>query len=159
MKFQVYERYSVGENNFFVRFVLRMFQERLCITRKLEVEFVARGRIWVLRFYMGQNGMWQVGYGLSEPSSPVHPKAELAIWARGKPPDSSCATQKPLIINMKRPWDSLIPEELFFSYGIIGPCKNITAVSCQLDDWPMDDNNDYVNCDGTLRVGLTMVIQ
>jgi len=40
---QVYERYSVGENNFFVRFVFRMFQKRLRITRKLEVEFVARG--------------------------------------------------------------------------------------------------------------------
>jgi hypothetical protein len=129
---QVYERDSVSENCFFVRLVFRMFQKRLRIARKLEVEFVARGmwsvlwpvphadtdtliaegRIWALRFYtMGPNGMWQVGYGLSEHSSPVlHPKAELAIWAYGGPPHSSCATQKPLIINMKRPWYTLVPE-------------------------------------------------
>lgn len=104
--------------------------------------------------------MWQVGYGLSEHSSPVlHPKAELAIWAHGGPPDSSCATQKPLIINMKRPWYTLVSEVSFSRYANIGPGINIAAVSCQLDDWPMDDNSVYVDCDGTLRAGLTMVME
>jgi len=45
---QVYERDSVSENCFFVRLVFRMFQKRLRITRKLEVEFVARGMWSVL---------------------------------------------------------------------------------------------------------------
>ncbi|KAG1882340.1 hypothetical protein F4604DRAFT_1921480 [Suillus subluteus] len=106
----VHERDSAGENYFSVRFVFRMFQKRLRITQKLEAEFVARGRIWVLRFYMGQNGMWRVEYGLSGHSLPVHPSAELAIWAHSSPPDSSCATQKPLILSMRRPWETLVPE-------------------------------------------------
>lgn len=42
---QVHEGHGMGENYFFVRFVFRMFQKRLCIRQKLAVEFVAQG-VW-----------------------------------------------------------------------------------------------------------------
>lgn len=76
---EVYEADDVGEDYFLVHFVFRMFQKRLRITQKLEVEFVARGRIWLLRFYMGKKGKWWIEYLLSERSSPVHADTELQI--------------------------------------------------------------------------------
>ncbi|KAG2067924.1 hypothetical protein BDR04DRAFT_1158556 [Suillus decipiens] len=86
---QVHERDGVGESYFYVHFVLRMFQKRLRITQELKVEFVARGRIWVLYFYMRENGKWYVEYRLAEHSSPVHPiHAELQIKANKPPPGS-----------------------------------------------------------------------
>jgi hypothetical protein len=45
---EVYEADDVGEDYFLVHFVFRMFQKRLRITQKLEVEFVARGMQFVI---------------------------------------------------------------------------------------------------------------
>ncbi|KAG1853761.1 hypothetical protein DFJ58DRAFT_745898 [Suillus subalutaceus] len=107
----VHEGDSVGKNYFFARFVFRMFQKRLRIRQKLAVEFVARGRIWVLRIYMGPKGKWWLEYGLSDHSLPVpQPNAKLAIRAHSRPPYSSSVIQKPLIINIQHPQDTLVPE-------------------------------------------------
>ncbi|KAG1750424.1 uncharacterized protein EDB91DRAFT_1107354 [Suillus paluster] len=75
-----------------------MFQKRMRIAQELGVEFVAGGRIWVLSFYMGLDGMWHVAYRLSKHNFPVHPNAVLVIEAHRGPPD--CATPEPLRLSM-----------------------------------------------------------
>ncbi|KAG1891040.1 hypothetical protein F4604DRAFT_1988707 [Suillus subluteus] len=107
----VHDGDGVGKSYFFARFAFRMFQKRLRIRQKLAVEFVARGRIWVLRIYMGPKGKWWLEYGLSDHSLPVpQPNAKLAIRAHSRPSYSSCVIQKPLIINIQHPQDTLVPE-------------------------------------------------
>ncbi|KAG1831730.1 hypothetical protein EV424DRAFT_1533992 [Suillus variegatus] len=153
---QVHEGHGMGENYFFVRFVFRMFQKHLRIRQKLAVEFVAQGHIWVLQFYMGSKGKWCVQYGLSEPSFPVHPKAKLAIQAHSSPP---CATQRPLILDLTNLCGPMVPEGLLHHYKGIEPQNSLIAVEQQLDDWLMNDDPPYVDCDGTLIAGLTVTMK
>ncbi|KAG1799540.1 hypothetical protein EV424DRAFT_1546000 [Suillus variegatus] len=88
-----------NENTFSVHFVFRMFQKRLRIARKLEAEFVAQGRIWVLRFDVDMlTGDWLVEFGISRDSSAVRPNAVLEIQAN-KPSPGSDAMQ-PLRLDM-----------------------------------------------------------
>ncbi|KAG2084267.1 hypothetical protein BD769DRAFT_1682236 [Suillus cothurnatus] len=88
--------------------VFRMFQKRLRITQKLEVEFVARGRIWLLRFYMGKKGKWWIEYLLSEHSSPVHADTELQIQANKSPPGSGTPQHHSFYMYRSR---TLVPEK------------------------------------------------
>ncbi|KAG1788312.1 uncharacterized protein HD556DRAFT_1447910 [Suillus plorans] len=89
-----------NENNFFVHFVFRMFQKRLRTARELEVEFVAQGRIWVLRFGMHTlTGDWFVEFGISRESSAVRPNAVLDIQANKPSPGSD--TMQPLHLHMR----------------------------------------------------------
>lgn len=148
---RVYEGGDVDDDYFFVRFVFRMFQKRLRITKKLDVEFVARGRIWVLHFYMREKGKWFVGYGLSKHSSPVHPNAVLGIQANKPPPGSN--TPQNLRLDLSTSY-TLVPEGSSFHYLD----KETMLVFCQLDDWPMDDNSVYVDRYGTLTLRFTMKI-
>ncbi|KAG1824020.1 hypothetical protein EV424DRAFT_1643865 [Suillus variegatus] len=148
---------SVGsnENNFFVHFVFRMFQKRLRTARKLEVEFVAQGRIWVLHFGMNMlTGDWFVEFGISRDSSAVCPNAVLDIQANKLSPGS----------------DIMQPLHLYMCTSHIlapgGICKHYMdgadtrpTVFWQLSDWPMDTNTAYVDCNGTLTAELTMTIK
>ncbi|KAG1789604.1 uncharacterized protein HD556DRAFT_1446830 [Suillus plorans] len=68
---EVHNVAELDDNQFVVSFRIRMFQKRLCTTRRLNYDFVARGRIWSFRFEMGNKGKWIVGFGLSSPSLPV----------------------------------------------------------------------------------------
>ncbi|KAG1840319.1 hypothetical protein C8R48DRAFT_740706 [Suillus tomentosus] len=70
---EVHDVRGLDDNQFVASFHIRMFQKRLCTTRKLKCEFIARGRIWSLGFEMGRKGKWIVGFGLSSPSLPVSP--------------------------------------------------------------------------------------
>ncbi|KAG2123241.1 hypothetical protein DEU56DRAFT_925145 [Suillus clintonianus] len=103
---------ELDENHFIASFSFKMFQKRLRITRNLAVEFVARGRIWVLRFYMGSEGKWCIEYGLSENSSPpVRSHAKFAILAHSNLPELTRALYlEPLIINT-RPSQTLVPRK------------------------------------------------
>ncbi|KAG1789893.1 uncharacterized protein HD556DRAFT_1395711 [Suillus plorans] len=156
---QVHEGHGMGENYFFAHFVFRMFQKRLRIRQKLAVEFVAQGRIWVLRFCMESKGSWCVQYGLSEPSLPVYPNTKLAIQAHSRPPCSSCATQRPLLLDLTYLGEPMVPEGLLHHYIGIEPKKSLIAVEHQLDDWLMNVDPPYVDCDGTLIAGLTVTIK
>ncbi|KAG1882383.1 hypothetical protein F4604DRAFT_1743749 [Suillus subluteus] len=153
---QVYEGDDVGENCFSVRFVFRMFQKRLRITTTLEVEFVARGRIWTLHFYMGRKGKWCIEYRLSEHSLPVHANAVLQIQANKPPPGSD--TPKHLCMTQTHTSQILRSEESF-RYCHYTHEEARFGVFWRLDDWPMDDNTVYVDCDGTLTVGLKITIK
>ncbi|KAG1803837.1 uncharacterized protein HD556DRAFT_1330598 [Suillus plorans] len=156
---QVHEGHGMGENYFFARFVFRMFQKRLRIRQKLAVEFVAQGRIWVLRFCMESKGSWCVQYGLSEPSLPVYPNTKLAIQAHSRPPYSSCATQRPLLLDLTYLGEPMVPEGSLHHYRAIEPKKSIIGFQCILDDWLMNDDTPYVDCEGTLIAGLTVMIK
>ncbi|KAG1901028.1 uncharacterized protein F5891DRAFT_1188144 [Suillus fuscotomentosus] len=94
---QVYEWDTAdrSKNHFYVHIVCRMFQKRLRIARKVEVEFVAQGRIWVLHFDMTRKEYWSFEYHLSNDSSPVyHQDAIFEIEAHKPLPGSD--TLQPL---------------------------------------------------------------
>ncbi|OJA09662.1 hypothetical protein AZE42_03661 [Rhizopogon vesiculosus] len=68
----------------------KMCQKRLRITQNLKAEFVAGGRIWWLRIYMGPKRKWRMEWSLSQHSLPAYPDAVVVIEVqRGKP---GCAT-------------------------------------------------------------------
>ncbi|KAG1890128.1 hypothetical protein F4604DRAFT_1914668 [Suillus subluteus] len=67
---QVHEGDGVDRNWQFVAcFRSRMFQKRMCIIRE---EFVARGRIWLLRFDTGSAYRWRVTLSLSRDSNAAY---------------------------------------------------------------------------------------
>ncbi|KAG1829090.1 hypothetical protein EV424DRAFT_459862 [Suillus variegatus] len=143
------------ENNFLVHFVFRMFQKRLRIARKLEVEFVAQGRIWVLRFDMDKlGGNWLVEFGISRDSSPVRPNAVLEIQANRLSPGSD--TMQPLRLDMCTS-DVLAPGGVYRYY--MDQFSTRRTVLWQLSDWPMHDNTAYVDYNGTLTAELMMTIK
>ncbi|KAG2127221.1 hypothetical protein DEU56DRAFT_915768 [Suillus clintonianus] len=75
---QVHEGDGLDNNRFTASFCFGMFQKRLRIARKLNVEFVARGRIWELRFFIGRR-KWRVEYSLTWDSLPVHSDSDSDV--------------------------------------------------------------------------------
>ncbi|KAG2146908.1 uncharacterized protein EDB93DRAFT_1148010 [Suillus bovinus] len=146
-----------NENKFFVHFVFRMFQKRLRIAKKLEAEFVAQGRIWVLRFDMKQTGEWSIEHALSENSSPVRTTTELEIQAN-KPPSGSDALKPPRFHTNKS--FMLVPEGTSHDdYRKVGDDDARYSITWTLKDWPMQENTPYVDRHGTLIAGLTITIR
>ncbi|KAG1747254.1 uncharacterized protein EDB91DRAFT_76899 [Suillus paluster] len=141
----------IGNNQFVASFRFRMFQTRLRITQELAVEFVAAGRIWVLRFYVAPEGMWRVEYGLSEHSLPVNPAAVFVIEARRRLP--GCVTPAPSRLEMTSSC-ALVPNGTRRYPG-----KSTSSIWCGLGDWPMDDKTIYVDRHGTLHAKLEMTIK
>ncbi|KAG1840317.1 hypothetical protein C8R48DRAFT_77032 [Suillus tomentosus] len=69
-----------GDNHqFIVSFDIEKFQKRLCTTRELNYEFVARGRIWRFSFNVGPEGKWVANCGLSSPSLPACARSSLRL--------------------------------------------------------------------------------
>ncbi|KAG1806180.1 uncharacterized protein BJ212DRAFT_785104 [Suillus subaureus] len=133
---QVYEGDDMDQNRFFVCFVFRMFQKRLRITQKFEVEFVARGRIWALRLYMGEKGKWCIEYCLSGHSLPVHPNAVLQIQSNKPPPGSDT----PKHLRLVQHTSGILITEESFHHGHITDKEAKSGFLWQFpDDWPMDD--------------------
>lgn len=118
---QVHEGGGIGKSYFVVYFFFRMFQKRLRIAQELGVEFVARGRVWVLQFHMGKKGKWHIAYGLSEHSFPVHPlHAEVQIKANK--PSSGSDIPKHLRLHSLPSYASyqLVPEDTLFAFLCLG---------------------------------------
>ncbi|KAG2143662.1 hypothetical protein DEU56DRAFT_854561 [Suillus clintonianus] len=142
---------GLDQNQFVAHFLIRKFQKRLRTTQSVDVEFVAAGRIWFLRFYMDLDGKWRIGFGISDPSHPARPVASILIEAhRGDP---GCAA----------PYEGLQfgPSK---SVVLAPPGHNMhkskgdvkVLVFWSMTDWPMDDHTKYVDCDGSLHVKMTM---
>ncbi|KAG1806678.1 uncharacterized protein HD556DRAFT_331136 [Suillus plorans] len=93
-----------SSGRFVASFCFRMFQKRLRTAHVIAIEYLARGRIWTLWFYLC-DGKWVVDCRLEEPSLPVEGSNQLRIEAHRKSPD--CATPEPLIITTEF---SLAPE-------------------------------------------------
>ncbi|KAG2121752.1 hypothetical protein DEU56DRAFT_904600 [Suillus clintonianus] len=146
---------ALGDNCFIASFRFRMFQKRLRTAQELSAEFVAGRRIWVLRFFLGQEGVWQVEYRLSEHSLPLHPDVSLQIEAHRKSPD--CVVPKPLVLDLQFPSDLLVPKGSPWLYTNDEFCEKITVIWQRLGEWLMDDHSVYVNCHGILI--MTMKIK
>ncbi|KAG1897664.1 uncharacterized protein F5891DRAFT_1046928 [Suillus fuscotomentosus] len=76
---EVHHGGELDDHQFVASFRIRMFQKRLRATRELNYDFVARGRIWCFRFYMGKKGRWVAGFCLSSPSLPASPRPSLLL--------------------------------------------------------------------------------
>ncbi|KAG2044221.1 hypothetical protein BDR03DRAFT_977170 [Suillus americanus] len=104
-----------------------MFQKRLRITPTLSIDLIAAGRLWVLWFNLGLDGIWPIVYRLGEDSR------------------RSCS--------IKPGTDSeLRPQH----YTDIQPGAEVGAVCGLLGEWLMDNNTIYVDSDGTLHAQLKM---
>ncbi|KAI0365080.1 hypothetical protein BV20DRAFT_973645 [Pilatotrama ljubarskyi] len=50
------------EIGFVAKFRMPMFQKRMRISQEINLEFIAKGRLWLLRFLVAQNADWRIGY-------------------------------------------------------------------------------------------------
>ncbi|KAG2146284.1 hypothetical protein DEU56DRAFT_899729 [Suillus clintonianus] len=139
------EVHKPGDDYFFVAVAFRMFQTRLrtISTLKLVVEFIVRGRIWMLKFYMGSDGQWYVGFCLSDHSLPVLPDAIISIMAHRPRPGSD--TPKHLVLDMRYPSHTLVPKVSSRRYTPTAFNASREMISKRLGDWPMDNDTEYVD--------------
>ncbi|KAG2156033.1 hypothetical protein DEU56DRAFT_765238 [Suillus clintonianus] len=147
---QVHEGDGLGENQFIACLRIRMFQKRLHITQDLGVEFVAGGRIWLFRFYIGPDGGWRIGLGLSQPSFPARPDAILLIEAHEKP--GSATPPQGLRMTYEN-------KKLLVPGGSQGYKDSFINIFWSLSDWPLYENTIYMDSDGTLHAKLEMTLR
>ncbi|OAX34475.1 hypothetical protein K503DRAFT_859182 [Rhizopogon vinicolor AM-OR11-026] len=117
-------------HRFVTLFRFKMCQKRLRIIQNVGAEFVAGGRIWWLRIYMGDEGKWLIEWGLSQHSPPACPEAVFLI--------KSVVSSGPETLRIAR----LLPDD---NFKILVPKGHpITDSACwklasYLSDWPMDE--------------------
>ncbi|KAF8985993.1 hypothetical protein BDQ17DRAFT_1436415 [Cyathus striatus] len=85
------------EVTFAVRLGIGRFQKRMMVARKIEIEFIARGRMWKLEFFIApppsnstqpKAGSWCVALSLSENSPPAWIDSRLLVPEPPSPPSS-----------------------------------------------------------------------
>lgn len=148
---QVHEGDGLGENQFIACIRIRMFRKRLHITQDLGVEFVAGGRIWILRFYMGPDGRWRIGLSLSQPSFPARPNAKLLIKAHAKP---GCTTPPQGLVMTYEKAKLLVPG----GSQKYTDLSNFVKIFWSLSDWFLYGNTIYTDSDGTLHAKLEITL-
>ncbi|KAG1866650.1 hypothetical protein DFJ58DRAFT_698876 [Suillus subalutaceus] len=149
---QVHEGDGLGENQFIACIHIRMFRKRLHITQDLGIEFIAGGRIWMLRFYMGPDGRWRIGLSLSQPSFPARPDAKLLIEAHTKP---GCINPPQGLVMTYDKAKLLVPGGSQKYTGL----SNFVNIFWSLSDWLLYDNTIYTDCDGTLHASLDITLR
>lgn len=149
---RVHEGDGLGENQFIACIRIGMFRKRLHITQDLGVEFVAGGRIWMLRFYMGPDGRWRIGLSLSQPSFPARPDAKLLIEGHTKP---GCTTPPQGLVMTYDKAKLLVPGGSQKYTGL----SNFVNIFWSLSDWLLYDNTIYTDCDGTLHATLDITLR
>ncbi|KAJ8597988.1 hypothetical protein M405DRAFT_6425 [Rhizopogon salebrosus TDB-379] len=153
---QVHEGDGLDGNKFVASLRVRMCQRRVRITKEVGIEFIAKGRIWWLRFYPAiHGGGWNVALSLSRHSCPARLKGVLMIEAhRGK---SGCtAPPKPLRGKLVLAEStSLAP----YGYASGTEFKTCNYVAVSLGDWLLHDSNTiYADSDGTLHAKLEVTL-
>ncbi|KAG1755723.1 hypothetical protein EDB19DRAFT_1662685 [Suillus lakei] len=149
---QVHGGDGLGENQFIAYLHIKMLRKRLHITQNLGVEFVAGGRIWLLRFYMGPYGRWRIGLSLSQPSFPARPDVVLLIEAHTKP---GCATPPQGLVMTYEKAKLLVPRGSQNHKGL----SDFVNIFWSLSDWLLYDNTMYTDCDGTLHAKLEITLR
>ncbi|KAG1756551.1 uncharacterized protein EDB91DRAFT_23151 [Suillus paluster] len=148
---QVHEGDGLPENQFTANFRIRMFQKRLRIAQNMRIELIAKGRIWYLLFYTGDEAKLRVRLGLSWHSLPARPNAALFIKAQKEQPD--CVTPpEGLLIKFQLEETMLLSPEGNTSNSH----RTCTSIDASLGNWLMYDNTMYVDSDGTLHARLEM---
>ncbi|EMD32990.1 hypothetical protein CERSUDRAFT_118418 [Gelatoporia subvermispora B] len=158
------------EGAFIARFKIAMFQKRMNISQDVKLEFIARGRLWMLRFIVVRGtsdrrtgvhwqrpGTWAVTLSLLEHSSPTALDSRLLIEEPEHPvippsPSSPTAragrtTPKPTISLRLKSSSHLAPQ---------GPPQHGDVIVVPLSDSLMAQSLQYADCsyidrDGTLR--------
>jgi hypothetical protein len=70
---------------FIVRFEIAQFHKRMTISGKIVFEFIARGRLWCLKFYAGPDkktsvlGPWAISLSIINPSPPTWLDSRIVI--------------------------------------------------------------------------------
>lgn len=111
---------------FVAYFGIKMFKKRMLMTQELGVEFVAEGRIWLLRVQAVADGRWCIVLSLAQPSSPACLDVELALGVHS---DSGCATPSHLEEDIQMPdidWSGALTP-----IGSSGPLDSTIA-------WPLE---------------------
>ncbi|KAG0698555.1 hypothetical protein DFH29DRAFT_89764 [Suillus ampliporus] len=150
---------GLGEHQFVALLRIRKFQRRLHITHDVGVEFVAGGRIWLLQFYMPNDGMWHMGFSLSEPSLPVRANVTIVIEAHKGTPGCAAPPEGMSFQDIRSLPCMLVPASMMNIYEGRGTDKESVSKrnSWRMSDWLMDDETKYVDCDGTLHVRMEIV--
>lgn len=151
------------EGAFVVRMNLVMFQKRMRVTKKIEIEFLARGRIWKFSFFISDRavyggqwhdkGVWLVALSLLEHSPPTWLDSRLIIEdARSS---ETTAKLKPTVsIRLKTG-----PQQLTPSKGANPGTTVFGSIVASLDDSLMGnslqyDGSSYISPDGSLKARI-----
>ncbi|KAG2055044.1 hypothetical protein BDR06DRAFT_954600 [Suillus hirtellus] len=146
-----------GDNYQFVAsFVIEKFQKRLCTTRELNYEFVARGRIWRFSFNVGPKEKWVASCGLSWPSLPAYARSSLRLETHTK-------TGEPGRETPRKVHEDTNFMEMRVAKGKTGnadkKAKPTYWDSELSDQWVTYDNPNDLACDDTLHATLEITLE
>ncbi|KAG1800716.1 hypothetical protein EV424DRAFT_1647959 [Suillus variegatus] len=144
-----------GDNYQFVAsFVIEKFQKRLCTTRELNYEFVARGRIWRFSFNVGPEGKWVASCGLSSPSLPACARSSLRLETR------TTGRETPRKVHEDEGTEFKEIRAPKGKMGIVdGKAKPTYLESKLSDQWVTYDNPNDLACDDTLHATLKITLE
>ncbi|KAJ6551571.1 hypothetical protein B0H19DRAFT_1158158 [Mycena capillaripes] len=109
----VVEEMDGANEPFSVKFRIPQFLKRMSLSRKIKLEFIARGRLWNLSFFTAvnptsawlKNGGWSASLAITDSSPSTHAEFGLVcLDPRPSPPALSanfwvhCSSDKPLYI-------------------------------------------------------------
>ncbi|KAG1816871.1 uncharacterized protein BJ212DRAFT_1577010 [Suillus subaureus] len=150
---------------------IRMFQKRLRIRQEVDVESVANGRIWRLQFHCGRIRCIVIGLSRHKLPAPLLSQAHCGVMIESHKGKPKCATQpaysqwrnEQRTLHGDMNWFLDLPIEIkteIRTDNLEMPKSNdITVVFYhQLGNWVIDDNTEYVDCDGTLHVAVEMTL-
>ncbi|KAG1797566.1 uncharacterized protein BJ212DRAFT_1591963 [Suillus subaureus] len=129
---EVHEGGELDDHQFVASFHIGMSQKCLRATQELKQEFVAQGRIWWIRFYMGTSWRWRVGCGLSSPSLPACPKSSLLLGTHTRQGEPGRETPPKVLVRTEF-LETVVPDEPKRYIGDVG--KALIAWSSLLGDW------------------------
>ncbi|KAG1789634.1 uncharacterized protein HD556DRAFT_1311223 [Suillus plorans] len=153
---EVHHGVELDDHQFVASFRIRMFQKRLHATRELNYDFVARGRIWWFRFYMGSKGRWIAGYGLSSPSLPASPRPSLLLETGNGEPGRETPPKRVFKGVGIESTNTLVSEE--YIGNVDG--QRFVSMTWELDDqWVTYNNPTDVDCDSTLHAKLEITLK
>ncbi len=127
-----------GESAFAVDVQIPLFQKRMHMGRRIPLEFIARGRLWLLEFCtatyddMGQRvrrGQWCAKLRIAPHSAPTYVDSQLVVEAQG---------MQPVSMRMK-------------SYMELMPSQSIMAA---IDEALQHEGSPYIRADDVLRARL-----
>ncbi|OAX33084.1 hypothetical protein K503DRAFT_786753 [Rhizopogon vinicolor AM-OR11-026] len=152
---EVHVESEVDKRHFVASFRFKMFQKRLRIAHNVDAEFVAEGRIWWIRIYLGTNGKWYIRYGLSDGSIPATPHySQLLVEAQ-----RGTAQVKNVEATCSDTW-LLVPSKAASTYKVAeGEKLSSTGLRFVLGNWLMEDVNAYLDSDGTLHAKLKTTLK
>ncbi|XP_006460566.1 hypothetical protein AGABI2DRAFT_203651 [Agaricus bisporus var. bisporus H97] len=133
------------EGSFAVNFGVVKFQKRMMISKSISIEFIARGRMWQLRFFVEPEdsraqgrrpGSWCVSLSLMEHSPPTWIDSQLLIAEPRILKDGKSSKRKPTITMRLSSTSPLTPRSTYRGAGI-------TEVVVTFEDIPMATSLQY----------------